>query len=578
MNILGFSSFIDNSGAALIQNGKLVAAIEEEKFVRRRYTGEFPINAILYCLEEGGIGIEDLDHVGFFFRPWLGLHKRFYQIVQYLPDSLHFYGTRGGQWFNLVKASRHTRNEFRKKGARPRFKFHFIEHHLSHAASSFLVSPFDDAAILTIDGSGEIACTTFCKGEGNRIKKLAQFDFPHSLGYLYASLSHYLGFRPGRDEGKVMGLTSYGDPSVYEKEFDKIVRLGDRGAVALDLSYFDYPRNGVSLHDPGLNWVSDKFCDVFGPPRKAHDPIERRHEDISAALQKAVEKAGLHMARHLHGITGSKNLCIAGGVGLNSVMNGIILQEGPFDRVFIQPASGDNGTGLGCAYYIWNMLLGQPRGDVMTHAYTGPSYTNAEIEDVLKKFGLRYRESEDIARETATLLADGKIVGWFQGRLEFGPRALGNRSILADPRRAEMKDIINNKVKHRENFRPFAPSVLEEACGEYFDSTHPSPFMLLVYNVKPEKRSVIPAVTHVDGTGRVQTVSREENPLYYRLIEEFEKITSVPVILNTSFNDKGEPIVCTPADAVSFFVKTQMDYLAIGPYLLKADKKTHDNR
>ncbi|MCX6358034.1 MAG: carbamoyl transferase, partial [Candidatus Aureabacteria bacterium] len=384
-----------------------------------------------------------------------------------------------------------------------------------------------------------------------------------------ASLSHYLGFRPGKDEGKVMGLTSYGDPSVYGKEFEKIIIFGDEGGVKLDLSYFDYPRNGVNPHDAGLNWVSEKFVKIFGSPRKSHDPIEKRHENISAALQATLEKAALHMTRYLHKATASKNLCIAGGVGLNSVMNGAILRDGLFQNLFIQPASGDNGTGLGAAFHIWHEILGNPRSFVMTDAYTGPSYTEADIEEALRKFNQEYTRPVDIAKDCARFIADGKILGWFQGRLEFGPRALGNRSILVDPRRAEMKDILNHKVKHREPFRPFAPSVLEEKCGEYFDSAHPSPFMLLVYYVNPEKRSVIPAVTHVDGTGRVQTVNKRQNPLYYRLIEEFGWITGVPVILNTSFNDKGEPIVCTPGDALSFFVKSQIDYLARGPFLAK---------
>ncbi|MCC6450562.1 MAG: carbamoyltransferase [Candidatus Aureabacteria bacterium] len=573
MNILGFSSFIDNSGAALIQNGRLVAAMEEEKFVRRRYTGEFPINAIQYCLEAGGIGIEDVDHVAFFFRPWLGIHRRLWEVVRYLPGSLHFYGTRGGQWMNLMKAAAHTRNVFHRMGAKPRFKFHYIEHHLAHAASAFFLSGFDEAAIFTIDGSGEIACGTLCKGEGNRITKLKQYNYPHSMGYLYASVTHHLGFRPARDEGKVMGLTSYGDPSVYEKEFDKIVLLGEGGDVRLDLDYFEYQRNGVGPHDPELNWVSDKFRKLFGPPRRAHDPIEKRHQQIAAGLQRALEKAGMHMVRHLHTLTGSKRICIAGGVALNSVLNGVILREGPFERMFIQPAAGDNGGGLGAASYLCHAVLGRPRVFTMDHAYTGPEYSDAEVEAALRKFGLHYTRSTDIARETAALIAEGRIVGWFQGRLEFGPRALGNRSIVVDPRRAEMKDTLNYRVKHREAFRPFAPSVLEERCGEYFDSAHPSPFMLLVHYVKPEKRSVIPAVTHVDGTGRVQTVSKRQNPLYYRLIEEFGKLTGVPVILNTSFNDKGEPIVCTPNDAISFFVKTQIDYLAIGPYLVKKEDR-----
>ena len=569
MNILGFSSFIDNSGAALVSDGQLVAAVEEEKIVRRKYTGEFPISAINYCLEEGGIGIEDVDHVGFFFRPWIGFHRRLFHIAATLPDSLRFYGTRGNIWTSLIKSSVYTRRFFRERGHKPRFKFHYIEHHHAHQASCFLVSPFDEAAIFTVDASGEIASTTLGKGEGNQVTTLSQVNWPHSLGCLYAALTQYLGFLPAYDAGKVMGLTSYGNPARYRAEFEKIVRLKGDDSFEMDLSYFAFHRNGAISQEPQIPWVSEKFYSTFGPPRGRHNPIEERHHDIAASLQEAVERVALHLVNHLHRVTKSKNLCIAGGVGLNSVMNGRIIKETPFERIFIQPASSDGGTSLGSAFYVHHMLLDQPRSFQMDHAYWGPSSTEAQMEKALHSFNLKPTRPPSIARAAARLLSEGKIIGWFQGRLEYGPRALGNRSVLADPRRAKMKDILNEKIKHRENFRPFAPSILEKACGDYFDYTHPAPFMLLVYNVLPEKRDIIPAVTHVDGTGRVQTVSRDANPLYYKLIEEFEKITSVPVILNTSFNDKGEPIVCTPNDALHFFLKTQMDALAMGPFLVE---------
>ena len=569
MLILGVAGYLDDSSAAIISDGKLVAAIEQEKLVRRKHTGEFPVEAIDYCLEAAGATIEDVDHVGFFFRPWLGIHRRLLHVIKTLPDSLHFYDTRGNQWSSLLKAPLHLRRIYRERGAKPRFKFHYVEHHRAHQASSFMVSPFDEAAILTVDGSGEISAATLGKGAGNTMEILGQINWPHSLGCLYAALTQYLGFHPSYDAGKVMGLTSYGDPSPYREEFEKMVRLKGANAFELDLSYFAFQRNGANAHEPEIPWVSEKLYKVFGPPRGKDEPIEKRHMDIAAALQESVERVGLHLANHLHRVTKSRNLCIAGGVSLNSVMNGRILRETPFERVFIQPAAGDGGTSLGSALYVHNVVLKQPRCPRLMTPYLGPEFTEAEMEEALKKNKLDSKRPDSIAKAAARLLADGKIVGWFQGRIEYGPRALGNRSVLADPRRAEMKDIINLKVKHRENFRPFAPAVLVEACGEYFDHTHPAPFMLMVYNVLPGKRDVIPAVTHVDGTGRVQTVARNANPLYYELIEEFARLTSVPVILNTSLNDKGEPIVCRPNEAIHFYLKSQMDALAMGPFLVE---------
>jgi carbamoyltransferase len=375
----------------------------------------------------------------------------------------------------------------------------------------------------------------------------------------------YLGFYFASGEGKVMGLASYGDPEVYLPEFRKILRLEPEGRFSLDMSYFHY-----HLYGRG-NWVSDKFVSIFGPPRLKGEPIGKRHEDIAAALQRVVEDAGLHMAEHLHTVTGMKNLCIAGGVGLNSVMNGKILRQGPFDEVFIQPAASDAGTAIGAALYVHSCLLGLPRPSPMRHAYWGPGFTDDEIAATLAGYDGRvnYRLVDDPARVGAETVARGEILGWFQGRMEFGPRALGNRSILADARGPNMKDILNARVKHRESFRPFAPSVLEERTGDYFTVDYPSPYMILVYDVRPDKRAVVPAITHVDGTGRVQTVNRETNPLYWSLIKEFEGLTGVGLILNTSFNVMGEPIVCRPEEALECFLNTGIDRLIIGNYLVE---------
>jgi carbamoyltransferase len=384
---------------------------------------------------------------------------------------------------------------------------------------------------------------------------------------VYGSVTEFLGFRFSCDEGKVMGLAPYGDPETYIGEFRKIVKLEPEGRFSLDMRYFDY-----HLYGRG-HWYSEYFTQVFGPPRKRGEPLEKRHEDIAAALQRITEEAGLHMAGHLHAVTGKPNLCIAGGVGLNSVMNGKVLAHSPFDGVFIQPAASDAGTALGAALVVHSQVLGLPRPSPMPHAYWGPGFSDDEIAAVLAQYNgqLTVRRVPDPARLGAETIAEGKILGWFQGRMEFGPRALGNRSILADPRRADTKDILNARVKHRESFRPFAPSVLEERTGEYFSSDHSSPYMILVYDVLPEKRSIVPAITHVDGTGRVQTVSRDTNPLYWELIKQFEDITGVGLVLNTSFNVMGQPIVCRPEEAIDCFLSTGIDRLIIGGFVVEKD-------
>jgi len=564
--VLGFDCYGHDSAAALLHDGEIIATAEEERFIRKKHTLDFPAHAIRYCLDEAGIPIDEVDHIAYYWNPSLHVADQIWHIVRYLPRSLKLVQSRLGQNFLPMMRLEHTlRNELGLSARSKARRIHRVEHHAAHAASAFLLSPFEEAAIFSVDAVGEWTSTWFGVGEGNNFRKLGEIGFPHSIGMLYGSVTEYLGFHYASDEGKVMGLAPYGDPEEYLAEFRKIVRLEPQGRFSLDLSYFDY-----HLYGRG-HWVSDKFVRTFGPPRRKGEPIERRHENVAAALQRITEEAGLHMAEHLHAVTGKRNLCIAGGVGLNSVLNGKLLQRGAFNEIFVQPAANDAGTALGAALWVHTRLLGLPRPSVMNHAYWGPNFTNEEIATTLAHYDgrLTYRLVEDPARAGAEIVARGEILGWFQGRMEIGPRALGNRSILADPRRPDMKDILNARVKHREPFRPFAPSVLEERTGEYFTVDHPSPFMILVFDVRPEKRALVPAITHVDGTGRVQTVSRQTNPRYWGLIREFERLTGVGVVLNTSFNVMGEPIVCKPQEAIECFLSTGIDRLIIGDYLVE---------
>jgi carbamoyltransferase len=441
-------------------------------------------------------------------------------------------------------------------------------------ASCFLVSPFDRAAILSIDGFGDFISTMWGVGENNHIDVLGQIEYPHSAGIVYTATSQYLGFPKYGDEGKVMGLAPYGRPR-YLEQFRDIIRTDKGAGFKLDLNYFKHDSEGVDMTwedgSPTIGRIfSDKFINAFGPARLAGEPLTSLHEDIAASLQARLEEVSFHILNQLHQQTKTDRLCLAGGVAYNSVMNGKILLSTPFREVFVQPAAGDSGTALGVCYYIHNVLLQQPRSFVMEHAYTGPEFGNGQIDGVVRGSDFDWRELSDheLTLAAAQAVADGKIVGWFQGRMEFGPRALGNRSIVVDPRRAEMKDILNARIKKREPFRPFAPSILEESVGEYFEQTHPSPSMLMVYQVKQDKRSVIPAVTHVDGSGRLQTVARSTNPRYHQLISDFEQLTGVPVVLNTSFNE-DEPIVCTPEEALNCFQRTRMDVLFLGNYMLQ---------
>jgi carbamoyltransferase len=574
--ILGLNSFHADSGAALLRDGELVAAVTEERLSRIKHFAGFPALAIKEVLTIAGIGIEDVDHIG--------VNK---DNKANLLAKLAFAVANLGR---ITKMARQ-RLEYRAKahqaaqricdavGVGPeevRAKIHNVEHHLCHAASCYLVSEFERAAILSVDGFGDFASTMTAVGEGSQIKILDRILFPHSLGIVYTMICQFIGYDRYGDEGKVMGLAPYGRP-VYEEFFERLVQLKPNGRFDLNLDYFLHHRQGVdySFDEQGTPTVAPLFSQAmvreFGPARLRHAELTQRDMDLAASLQKSLEKAYFHILNHLHQQVGCTNLCLAGGVALNSVANGQIFDRTPFRRVYTQPAASDDGTAVGVAFYIHNCILGQPRRFVMEHAYTGREFSDAEIRDALgSTLGVsaeRFEDAELLAR-TAKAIAAGEIVGWFQGRMEWGPRALGNRSIVAHPGLPQMKDILNSRIKHREWFRPFAPSILEERVGDYFQQTHPSPFMMFVYQTRPEVCASVCAINHVDNTGRLQTVSRKHNPRYYALIEAFEKEAGIPVLLNTSFNE-NEPIVCTPQHALECFLRTRMDLLVLGNWMVR---------
>ncbi len=571
MYILAYNCYVFNAAACLIKDGELVAYAQEERFTREKHTGNFPVYSIEYCLKEAGITINNVDYVGFHWQPFHKFHLRIAQVIKNLPKSPHIYHTYSGEWIHMVYAKRLFKEHFaaelqdRKKP----FKFYRVKHPICHAASAFLVSPFSEAAILTMDGSGEIASTTISVGEGNTIKTIKEINFPHSLGYIFVAITHYLGFTPNSDEYKLMSLKSYGMEDHYYDVVKEIIQLKPGGEYSVDLDYFNYDKG---IRDP---WVSRKFIETFGPLRQKEEPITEKHQNIAWAFQKRLEDVAMHIADYIHRETKKDYLCIAGGTALNSVMNGKLLKEGPFKDIFVQPAANDAGTCIGSAYYIYNSILNQPRNFVFNTAYLGPKFGNEEIRTFLDNNSIQYQyfEKEDeLLVNTAKLIADGNVIGWFQGRMELGPRALGARSILADPRRPDMQDILNSKVKHREGFRPFAPSVLEEYASEYFDCDRPSPYMLFVVDVKKDKQKAIPAITHVDGTARFQTVNKHQSPRYWKLIKKFQELTSVPVVVNTSFNVMGEPIVCTPREAFTCFESTGIDYLVMENFIIEKEK------
>ncbi len=561
-HVLGISCFYHDSAAALLRDGQIVAACQEERLSRKKHDAGFPAHAVRYVLKEAGIGPEQLDAVGFYDKPLLKFERMLSTYIATFPRSFGSFRKAMPVW---VKEKLWVPSLIRKELKPYAGPIFFAEHHMSHAASCFLVSPFEEAAILTVDGVGEWATASFGVGKGSDITLFKEIRFPHSLGLLYSAFTYYLGFKVNSAEYKVMGLAPYGKPVHFDRIMSEMIQLNDDGSFKLNMKYFSY--------DYGLTMTNGAFDEFFGgPPRKAETWMNEREFDIAASVQKVCEEVVLRMTRYIHKETGLANLCMAGGVALNCVANGRVIRETPFKNLFVQPAAGDAGGAVGVAHYIHNTLDKQPRGKAWTHAYYGPGYTEAEIREYLeaKRVPFEALAEKELLAKTARLIADGNVVGWFQGRMEFGPRALGGRSILADPRDPKMRDTLNMKIKFREGFRPFAPSVLADRASQWFDIDCDSPYMLLVAQVREGKRT-IPSVTHVDNSARLQTVTRAESPLYYGLIEEFEKITGVPIVINTSFNVRGEPIVCTPHDAYLCFMRTNMDYLVVGPYLL--DKK-----
>lgn len=558
MNILGIGGYSHDSAAALVCDGKLVAAVAEERLTRNKHQGGIPREAIRYCLETAGLQSGDIDHVGAYMRPGMRVAKRLgYRLKQFPRHPLYSTAYMG---YELLHNAQYIRGLHGVGGTKTRL--HYMEHHPAHVASSFLVSPFEDAALLSIDYIGEWTSTWAGKGCGVDIECIREVYYPHSLGVFYSAITDYLGFLRASDEYKVMGLASYGEPEFID-DFRSIVKEDPEQWYAMNLDWMSYH------YAPGSRggYFAKNFISRFGPPRQKDEPVEKRHENIAASAQLLLEETVIRIAEDLHEQTGSANLCLAGGVALNCAMNGRLLRETPFESIYIQPAAGDDGIAIGAAFQLHHQFTGKPRDFVMRDARLGPEFGDDAIEVALRDADVAYTIADNVEVETARYLAEGNIVGWYQGRMEFGPRSLGARSILADPTRKDMQDRLNELVKHREPFRPFAPSCLVEKAGEYFEGCEESPFMLFVYPVKPDKQDLLPAITHVDGTARVQTVSKDVNPRYYGLIEAFEKLRGVPIVVNTSFNVMGEPIVNTPEDAVRCFLGTGIDVLVMGNYI-----------
>ncbi len=593
MNILGISAFYHDSAAALVRDGRIVAAAQEERFTRKKHDERFPSQAVAYCLQEAGLTPPQLDLVVFYEKPLLKFERLLETYIGYAPRGFRQFLVGMPLW---LRQKLHLPREMDKALAHGyKGRYVFTEHHESHAAAAFFPSPFDEAAILTMDGVGEWATASFGTGQGNRIELLSELHFPHSLGLLYSAFTYFCGFRVNSGEYKLMGLAPYGDPRYYDLIMDKLIDLKADGSFRLDLSYFPYCHKMVM--------TSQRFERLFGgPPRRAETPLTQREMDMAASIQAVTEEVMLRTVRHVHRQTGMKNLCLAGGVALNCVANGRILREGPFERIWIQPAAGDAGGALGTALFAWHQLLGNERkaepGDSQQGSLLGPAYSNSHIRRTLDSVGARYHahdNPEHLIDTVADLLNRGKVIGWFQGRMEFGPRALGSRSIIGDARSETMQSIMNLKIKFRESFRPFAPCVLNDDAPEYFQLRpgQESPYMLLVAGVQESKRlpvdgqsgtlsgldklktkrSVVPAITHVDYSARIQTVDAARHPRLHRLMSRFKQVTGCPVIINTSFNIRGEPIVCTPADAYRCFMATDMDVLVLEDQVLLKEEQ-----
>lgn len=596
MNILGISAFYHDSAACLVQDGRIAAAAQEERFTRKKHDASFPEHAIRYCLEEAGIEQSQLDYIGFYDKPLLKFERILETYVGTAPKGLASFMKAMPMW---IKEKIWTKSVIAEKTGFEG-EFLFGRHHESHAASAFFPSPFEEAAVMTLDGVGEWTTASYGVGHGNEMRLQGDIRFPHSIGLLYSAFTYYTGFRVNSGEYKVMGLAPYGEPKYVDLILEELIDLRDDGSFKLNMKYFDFLS--------GLRMTNKAFDRLMGgPPRKPETPISQREMDLARSVQVVVEEAVLRISRYVHGVTGQKNLCLAGGVALNCVGNGRLLREGPFENIWIQPAAGDAGGALGVALMIHHMYLGNERhtngSDHMAGSYLGPHYSDDDIAAYVARENIPARRVDGeaaLADEVARILSEENVVGWFQGRMEFGPRALGGRSILGDPRSEKMQTTMNLKIKYRESFRPFAPSVLRERVADYFELDGDSPYMLLVAGVKEDHRipmsdeqqklfgidklkvprSTLPAITHVDYSARIQTVSADTNPRYHALLAAFEKRTGCPVVVNTSFNVRGEPIVMSPADAYRCFMRTEMDYLVLGNHILaKTDQpELHEDK
>ncbi|MCE9624863.1 MAG: carbamoyltransferase [Deltaproteobacteria bacterium] len=599
--ILGVSAYYHDSAAAIISDGRIVAAAQEERFTRKKHDEHFPENSIRYCLQEAGVGFSDLDSIVFYEKPLVKFERLLETYLSYAPKGIESFFKAIPVW---LKEKLYLKTILKKEIAKlagvktkdiPPLRF--AEHHQSHAASAFFPSPFERAAVLCMDGVGEWATTSVWHGVKNELTPKWEIRFPHSLGLLYTAFTYYTGFKVNSGEYKLMGLAPYGEPRYTQLILDNLIDLKDDGTFRLNMDYFNFAQ--------GLTMTGPRFNELFdGAPRKPSDPVTQKDMDIARSIQVVTEEVVLRLGKTVHRELGEENLCLAGGVALNCVANGRLLKEGPFKNLWIQPASGDAGGAIGAALAVWHQHLGKPRtvngGDGMTGAYLGPRYSSAEIEAALTESNAVYRQVNDqeIFPQVARILAEENVVGWVQGRMEFGPRALGNRSIIGDPRSAKMQSVMNLKIKYRESFRPFAPANLAERVSDYFEIDRPSPYMLLVAPVSQERRipaspgdeklfgieklkvprSQVPAITHVDYSARVQTVHAETNPRFHRLLEAFESETQCPLLINTSFNVRGEPIVCTPSDAYRCFMRTEMDYLVIENYIIAKRDQPLENR
>ncbi|CAN4275550.1 COG2192 Predicted carbamoyl transferase, NodU family [Methylophilaceae bacterium] len=596
MNILGISAYYHDSAACLVVDGKIIAAAQEERFTRKKHDENFPVNAINYCLTEGGLSAQQIDYVVFYDKPFLKFERLFETYLAFAPRGFKSFATSLPVWVKdkLFQKSviLDALKDHLDKTTDWSNKLLFSEHHLSHAASAFFPSPFEEAAVLTMDGVGEWATTSLAVGKGNTLNVTNEIHFPHSLGLLYSAMTYYTGFKVNSGEYKVMGLAPYGEPKYANLIKDHLIDIKEDGSFHLDMSYFNYCT--------GLTMTSERFNDLFGaPPRKSESILGQREMDLAASIQAVTEEVVIKLAKGIKKSTGLNNLCLAGGVALNCVANGKLLRENAFDKIWIQPASGDAGGAVGAALAAYYLMLAHPRKvdkqDSMQGSYLGPEFGQADIEQRLSQAGAKFDVVSDtqLIEQTAQALADGLAVGWHQGRMEFGPRSLGARSIIADARSPTVQKQLNLKVKYRESFRPFAPSILREDVADWFEINTDSPYMLLVADVKKEKqlamteaqkqlfgieklnvpRSEIPAVTHVDYSARIQTVSKDTNPKYHALISKFKEITGCPVLVNTSFNVRGEPIVCSPEDAFNCLMGTDIDFLVVGNCILRKEQQ-----